>query len=103
VIKQATTVPIIKPITAAETITKKDSYMKMRLPSFLVTPIDLSTPYSQILSLIFCVVATKSKKNVNTSAMMPITPTKTVKMAFAESRDSEKAYVSTTIEKLSSK
>jgi len=62
-------------------MTKNASYINMRLPSSLVTPIDLSTPYSQMLSLMFWVVATSSRKNVSIKLITPMIPTMKLKTA----------------------
>ena len=56
----------------------------------------LNTPYSQILSRMFCVVATNRRKNVNERAIRPITATRTEKIVFAESNDAIIDWLSTT-------
>lgn len=88
VTRHATIIPIIIPRIPAETITKKASYIKILLPSAFVTPIDLSTPYSQMLSLMFYVVATKSKKNVKMREITPMIPTMNVKTKLTDLRES---------------
>lgn len=90
-------IPIKIPRIPADTITRNASYMKMRLPWALVTPIDLSTPYSQMLSLMFCVVATKSKKNVRIKLITPIIPTMKENTMLMVYKDLIKAYTSTMI------
>ncbi len=42
---------------------------------------DLSTPYSQMLSLMFWVVATSSRKNVSIKLITPMIPTMKLKTA----------------------
>ena len=87
---------MIKPMIPAAMITMKASYMKILLPSASVTPIDRSTPYSQMLSRIFEVVATISRKKVSISEINPISPTKKVNASFMVFRPSKIAVLSIT-------
>lgn len=97
VTRHATMTPIMMPSTPAATMTRNASYMKIRLPYSMVIPIDLKTPYSQILSLMLLVVATSSKKNVRISEMTPIIPTIKVNTMLMVFNDSIKAKTSTII------
>jgi len=87
-IRHATTIPIIIPIHPATMITMNASYMKILLPSAIVTPIERNTPYSQMLSLMLEVVATISRKKVSINEIKPISPTKNVNAKFIVLRPS---------------
>lgn len=88
--------PMSRPMSPAAMITMNASYMKILLPSASVTPIDRNTPYSQMLSLMFEVVATMSRKKVSIKEMNPISPTKKVNASFIVLRPSKIAILSIT-------
>jgi len=62
-----TTVPMVRD----ERIKEYCSYINILTPCAFVRPMALRQPYSQRLSLIFCVVETKSKKNARVNAIVP--------------------------------
>jgi len=88
--------PMAIPISPATMITINASYMKILLPSASVTPIERSTPYSQMLSLMLEVVATMSRKKVKIKEIKPISPTKNVNARFIVLRPFRIAILSTT-------
>ena len=65
--------PILTPKMLAADITRKASYIKTRYPSAFLRPTDRSTPYSQIFSFMFAVVAINSTKKTIISEIIPIT------------------------------
>ena len=74
--------PTVVPRMAAEMMTMKASYIKMRVPSALVTPIDLRQPYSHTASFTFWVVAIRRRKKAMVSEMTPINQTRIEKTSL---------------------
>jgi hypothetical protein len=68
--------------------------MKILRPWSFVIPIDLKTPYSHTLSLMFEVVATNKRKKVKIKLITPMMPTMNVNTTLIVYNDSIKAYTS---------
>ena len=88
-------IPILTPKILAAKITRKASYMNTRYPSAFVSPTDLSTPYSQIFSLMLAVVAMSRTKNTMISEIMPITTIKRLKISVTLPKESTIELTST--------
>jgi len=81
-------IPILTPRMLAAEMTRKASYIKIRSPSAFVSPTDRSTPYSQIFSLTFEVVAMRSTKKTIISEISPITAIRRLNILFTLTRES---------------